>query len=108
MSTDHAPQRAPSDLKQDALQGPTEPDVTLFDRKKERWVLWKVDLLLMPILTLSYGLQFVSASSLSRCEVIDASVTLVRQICVQQCCRLRDARRSWSADPGSWLSSTTI
>ena len=31
-----------------------------WDAKAERRVLWKVDLLLMPILTFSYGLQFVS------------------------------------------------
>ena len=37
-----------------------EPESGQWDRKAERWVLWKVDLLLMPILTLSYGLQFVS------------------------------------------------
>lgn len=30
------------------------------DRLAERRVLWKVDLLLMPIMTVSYGLQFVS------------------------------------------------
>lgn len=30
-----------------------------WDAKAERRVLWKIDLLLMPILTFSYGLQFV-------------------------------------------------
>ena len=34
------------------------------DPKAERRVLWKVDLLLMPILTFSYGLQFVSIIAL--------------------------------------------
>lgn len=31
-----------------------------WDAKAERRVLWKIDLLLMPVLTFSYGLQFVS------------------------------------------------
>ena len=36
-----------------------------WDATAERRVLWKVDLLLMPILTFSYGLQFVSTRNLS-------------------------------------------
>ena len=31
-----------------------------WDRKDERRLVWKVDLVLMPIMTFSYGLQFVS------------------------------------------------
>lgn len=34
-----------------------------WDPKAERRVLWKVDLLLMPVLTISYGLQFVSSTA---------------------------------------------
>ena len=39
------------------------PTPQAVDPKAERRVLWKVDLLLMPILTFSYGLQFVSTIS---------------------------------------------
>ena len=43
----------------------SEPGAILqWDEKEERRVLWKVDLLLMPVLTISYGLQFVRLLSI--------------------------------------------
>ena len=53
MSADHEPQ-----AQTDATLPPSTADLE-WDRKAERRVLWKVDLLLMPVLTFSYGLQFV-------------------------------------------------
>lgn len=34
-----------------------------WDPKDERRLVWKVDLVLMPIMTFSYGLQFVSVET---------------------------------------------
>lgn len=70
-----------------------------WDERAERRVLWKVDLLLMPVLTFSYGLQFVRSNSLLRTYTLKLIVlTAVRQVCIQLSSCLWHARRSRLGD----------
>jgi hypothetical protein len=50
-----------------------------WDPKVERRLVWKVDLILMPVMTFTYGLQFVSALRLL-CEMNTTNYKSVRQI----------------------------
>jgi hypothetical protein len=45
-----------------------ENDLMEEDTPASRWLVFKIDLLLMPLLTFSYGLQFVSGTALDACR----------------------------------------
>lgn len=47
------------------------PEYEGWDPRDERRVLWKIDVLLMPILTFSYGLQFVGIAFFFQHFVLD-------------------------------------
>ncbi|KAG8715266.1 hypothetical protein FRC11_004998 [Ceratobasidium sp. 423] len=44
----------------------TQDQESDIDLEAERRLLWKIDLLLMPLLTISYGLQYVSIQKVVR------------------------------------------